>query len=392
MFGLRLLPSLLLLFAACGTDQVCGSGSWKPGRVAIHHLPLGQADATLVVAPAGRTLLVDAGETAWDRRAGAEAVARALDRILGCRKLDTAVITHFHLDHVGAPENGGLAALVATQGVSIAATFHRDLWRFRGAEGGTVARWREFLASPAARVLHPRIVDTSASVDLGPEVTVRVVAVDGAGTLLDAPHDGATNENDHSVALHLRFGRLDYFIGGDLSGAYVPGSNATSHDIETAVGRHLPDMDVYRVNHHGSNRSSNATFLAQIDPEVSIISVGAPNPHGHPGAMTVDRLLSTGAVYLTSPRLPRRDLGPAVVAGAEIVVTSADGETYEVSGVTGGAGLAHPFTHRYQATDPPRIDADGDGYFQEADPDDQAAVVLPALVGGCDPLQQPCGH
>jgi beta-lactamase superfamily II metal-dependent hydrolase len=393
--ALRVLVGLVfsaVLFGtvACGTDQACGSGSWRPGRLEIHHLPMGQADGTLIVAPSGRSLLVDTGETTWDRRAGAELVAAAIDRTLGCRQIDSAVITHFHLDHVGAPGRGGLAELVASQGVSIGVTYHRNLWRFSGA-GATVGRWREFLASPSSRSLHPRIIDAGTQIDLGPEVAVRVVAVDGMGALYDAPvGDLVANENDHSVALHLRFGRLDYFIGGDLSGEYVVGTSDAAHDIETAAARHLPDIDVYRVNHHGSNHSSNATFLAQIDPEVSIISVGAPSPHGHPGASALDRLLATGAVYLTTPRTPRRDLG-AAVAGGEIVLSSADGNTYSIAGTSLVNGTSIPFSHDYVASDPSRTDADGDGYYAEADPDDRNAQAVPDPVGGCDLLLQPCG-
>jgi hypothetical protein len=44
----------------------------------------------------------------------------------------------------------------------------------------------------------------------------------------------------------------------------------------------------------------------------------------------------------------------------------------------------------YVASDPERVDADGDGYFREADPDDRSAPLTPAPYGGCDPLYQPC--
>jgi hypothetical protein len=45
---------------------------------------------------------------------------------------------------------------------------------------------------------------------------------------------------------------------------------------------------------------------------------------------------------------------------------------------------------RFSADDPPRADADGDGYFREVDPDDGDARAWPRPFGGCDPLFQSC--
>lgn len=42
-----------------------GGGSWTPGNLEIHHINVDQGDATLVVSPSGKTLLLDAGESYW---------------------------------------------------------------------------------------------------------------------------------------------------------------------------------------------------------------------------------------------------------------------------------------------------------------------------------------
>jgi hypothetical protein len=39
---------------------------------------------------------------------------------------------------------------------------------------------------------------------------------------------------------------------------------------------------------------------------------------------------------------------------------------------------------------PSCIDSDGDGYFIEADPDDNSATAIPAPNGGCDPAYEAC--
>jgi beta-lactamase superfamily II metal-dependent hydrolase len=379
---LALGPLLALTGTCAQPDEACGSGSWRPGTLEIHHFELGQADSTLIVAPTGHSLLVDAGESAVHSGAGATKVGKRVREILGCRDIGQVVLTHFHVDHAGAVGTGGLWHLVHRQGFRVGTTWHRDLWGFGGAGGAQLARWREHLRSAEGSALNPRVVTGGSQLDLGPQLELRVVAADGAGALRSGDFVGQAappSENDYSVALRLRYGRLDYFLGGDLSGAHLVGAAGafSYHDVETRVAPAVGDVDVYRVNHHGSAHSSNATFLGQLDPAVSIVSVGADNPHGHPHPGTLQRLLSRGAVYLTGRGDRATQLGAARVAG-DVAVVSADGLAFTVAG--------DPF----QASDPMRIDGDGDGYFQQVDPDDHRPSVRPAPFGGCDPAFQEC--
>ena len=312
-------------------------------------------------------------------------MGRAVESILGCRRLDAVLITHFHLDHVGAVGQGGLWRLVYRQGFQVGQTWHRALGTRAGppdAGGIVLAGWQDLLAD-AAGPLHPREIEVGpGQLDLGPGVTIDVVASNGVPAFPPGPPTQATlshppaNENDHSVAFLLRFGRFDYWLGGDLSGELFDLTGSRYHDVETAVARGLADVDVYRANHHGSDHSSNPAFLAQIDPEVTIISVGAGNPHGHPGRAAMRRLATTGAVYLTSAAAPVSAMGST----GDVLVRSSDGLRYTVAG------------HPYLAVDPPRIDADGDGYFREADPDDRDPGAWPAWFGGCDPAVQTCSR
>ncbi len=45
--------------------------------------------------------------------------------------------------------------------------------------------------------------------------------------------------------------------------------------------------DVLKVGHHGSRLSTSPAFLAAIDPQAAVISVGAGNLFGHPGEETL---------------------------------------------------------------------------------------------------------
>ena len=77
---------------------------------------------------------------------------------------------------------------------------------------------------------------------------------------------------------------------------------------------------ILKVSHHGSDDSSNATFLAAVSPYEAIISVG-DNPSGYPHEETLDRLQSVGA------RIWRTD------QSGTIVVLS-DGASYTVNGLS----------------------------------------------------------
>ena len=52
----------------------------------------------------------------------------------------------------------------------------------------------------------------------------------------------------------------------------------------------LEDIDVLKVGHHGSKTSSGKSFIDEVNPEYSIISVGKNNKYGHPNDSVLDNL------------------------------------------------------------------------------------------------------
>ncbi len=370
------LVPLFMLWAACSSGIRPGSG-----RLEIHHLAMGQADATLIVGPTGKTLLVDAGEPRWDGASGALRIGAYVEALTGRRHLDTVLLTHFHVDHTGAVGIGGLWHLVEEQGFTVGRTLHRDTDAYLGRTSATASAWRAYLMGEGREKLAPEIARVGTTVDLGPGVVFRVVATDEGGPILPGRHDDdpqPPDEDDYSIAAVLRFGAFDYFIGGDLSGhRFASDQGYSYHDVEHAIAPRVGDVDVYRANHHGSFHASSAAFLAQLAPRVTVISVGDANPFGHPSQATLDRLAAVGTrVFLTGRGQRWTRLGDARVVGDVVIHT--DGWTYDVAGES------------FTATDPRRVDADGDGWFREADPDDGRPELVPPPWGGCDPVYERC--
>jgi ribonuclease BN (tRNA processing enzyme) len=322
-----------------------------------------------MVSPVGRSLLVDVGEASWDEVDGALTVGAYIQNTLGCKHIDYVLITHFHLDHAGIPGHGGLWHLTQVQGFTVGKLVHRDFNALHGNVGGGVVNWKSFLESTAGQRLHPESAQVGKRVfELGGGLDIQVVAANGD---LNLPIEGGalrtplSDENDASIALLLRFGLLDYLTAGDLSGEDYEGQGYRYSDMETNLAKMVRDVDVYRVSHHGSRHSSNETFLAQMQPRVSILQVGNDNTNGHPHQSVVDRLQTRSQLYLTQMGAPGVHLRAARAMGT-IVLRSWNGREYSVCG------------DAFRATDPPRTDADGDGYFSEADPDDRNAEIVPA--------------
>ena len=148
----------------------------------------------------------------------------------------------------------------------------------------------------------------------------------------------ATGENERSLAFVVQFGDFDYLIGGDMIGRSAGSEDAR---VERAVGQYLVaegiDIDVLHVGHHGADNASDTEFLEQIRPEVAIISLGNGNPHGHPNAGALNRLVAAGVsrIYQTEYGTTEAETTEAVrirqsIFQGDIILTT-DGTTYTIS-------------------------------------------------------------
>lgn len=85
------------------------------------------------------------------------------------------------------------------------------------------------------------------------------------------------NENIASIVVEMTYGKQKYLFMGDA-------------ETENEELRNWNDVDVLKVGHHGSNTSSGEEFLAQVLPEISIISVGEGNSYNLPKDKILKRL------------------------------------------------------------------------------------------------------
>lgn len=63
--------------------------------------------------------------------------------------------------------------------------------------------------------------------------------------------------------------------------------------------KNMPDeVDFYKAAHHGSKHSNSEAFLQALSPAVSVVSCGAGNRYGHPGAEAVAHMEDAGSEVL----------------------------------------------------------------------------------------------
>ena len=89
------------------------------------------------------------------------------------------------------------------------------------------------------------------------------------------------NENDNSNVIYTELGGYKFMFMGD-AGVEVEKNLIEKYNLE--------NIDVLKVGHHGSKTSSSKSFIDEINPKYSIISVGKNNRYGHPNDSVLDNL------------------------------------------------------------------------------------------------------
>lgn len=216
---------------------------------------VGQGDATFIVTPNGKQILVDAGP--------GNAVLSKLGSVMPFwdRSLDAIIITHPDADHI-------------TGFVSVLERYRVDEIFETGADASTAVA-RAFDQSVEQEDAEKKYVHT------GERFIIDHVQFDvlWPQTMLD--HELVQDRNDASVVLLMTYGETTLLLTGDAE-----------EMAEEEYSRDLLHVDVLKVGHHGSVSSTTTQLLSAITPTVAVISCGDNNRYGHPHPIILERLSS----------------------------------------------------------------------------------------------------
>lgn len=227
--------------------------------VVVKFFDVGQADSILVQS-AGVNMLIDAGTN----NMGNTVVQNLKD--LGITKIDYLVGTHPHEDHIGGMDdvinNFEIGTIYMPKVQTNTKTFE-DVLDAISNKGLTI---------------------TTPEVGYVFEVGNTKCEVMCAGT-------GTTEENSNlnlsSIVIRMVYGEESFLFMGDA-------------EEKNESSRQWSRTTVLKVGHHGSDTSSSESFLNQVKPEISVISVGINNTYGHPKKTTLDKLNALGtSIYRT---------------------------------------------------------------------------------------------
>jgi putative cell wall-binding protein/beta-lactamase superfamily II metal-dependent hydrolase len=265
---------LPVLAAALVAPAVVSTPAAAAGDLTVRQLAVGQNEAALFEGPCGEVAILDAGEGSADE------ISSGLSR-LSATSVAWVAISHYHSDHIGD---------VVDLQVEVPVVYDRG----GGASGYSSATYDAYYAYAEARQHVALDIGEQLILCAGAdEVTFTVVSAGTDGTAADGV--AVTDENDRSLCFLVEYGDFDMATCGDINGT----DEGSRTDVESAVADQLGDVEVLKVNHHGSGYSSNTTFVQTVQPNVSIISVGK-NTYGHPDPAVVSRLDQAGDVFTTN--------------------------------------------------------------------------------------------
>ena len=89
------------------------------------------------------------------------------------------------------------------------------------------------------------------------------------------------NENDNSNVIYTKLDGYKFMFMGDAG---------IDKEKDILDKYNLSNVDVLKVGHHGSKTSSSKSFINEINPKNSIISVGKNNRYGHPNKEALNNL------------------------------------------------------------------------------------------------------
>ena len=268
----KFISSIIILIIAI-VSYITSYTPSLPGEARVTFLNVGQGDCALIQTSDNTSIMIDGGGTnVEDYSVGDEIVIPYLISE-NIRKIDYAVISHFHDDHAE-----GIITLMKNYQVDNLIV-------------PDVVMEDNSIKDYAYKIANDRGIEIIEVSD-GDRLEFDNVILD-----ILSPTKGFDGDvNNTSIILKAQCAGASFMFTGD----------AEKSAEGRLIGRNLKS-DVLKVGHHGSTTSSTDEFVNAVSPKYAVISVGENNIYGHPAGKTIYTLLKYNVEYM------RTDLNGTIV-------------------------------------------------------------------------------
>ena len=230
----------------------------------FYFLDVGQGDCGLIKTLKNKTILIDSGEGAGDKKDYGETIVYPylLDRKINV--IDYVVITHFDSDHAGGMKY--ILEHMQVKNVII------------GIQTEESNLYNEILEIIISKKINLIVIDKT-----------QEIKIDDVNFLFLWPiREYVVKENplnNNSLVFKVMINNFSILFTGDIE-------EITERKILEVYKNNLSMLsaDILKVAHHGSKSSSIEDFLIAVKSKVAIIGVGVENKFGHPSDSVIKRL------------------------------------------------------------------------------------------------------
>jgi len=227
------------------------------GRITM--LDIGQGDAFVIELPYRKgVIMVDAGASYSfeDMEPNKNIYSQIIKPYLfsrGIRKIDTIFISHEDIDHMGSVSF--MVEDLDVEQIVISDYFELD--------DKVALHWFDNNVD-VKRISHSTELE-----------------IEGQYFYILAPLENSGGANENSLVLFTKAGGKQWLFTGDIG-----------KQEEKEILARYPNLsaDVLKIAHHGSDTSTDHSFVDALNPKYALIPVGINNSYGHPSSEVIDRL------------------------------------------------------------------------------------------------------